>query len=273
MGSAPARRVDWRWRVVIALIVPLVRLGRWRLDIRGLENVPAQGSAILAFNHHSYTDAIMLAWGPVLRLHRPVRFLAKREICDSRWIGWVPRFVAAICVDRGSTGARAGALSAAEDALRSGDLVAIAPEQTISESLDLLPFRHGVARLSLATGAPIVPTVGWGSQRFLAKGATSGRRRLFGLPVTVRFMPPILPEEGESPAGLTERLRIAVQAGLDEVQATYPDGLPAGAAWVPARLGGGARPHAEVLAAHEARVRAWRDLPGDAPGGGTEPGS
>jgi 1-acyl-sn-glycerol-3-phosphate acyltransferase len=254
-GAAP-RRIDWRWRVLIVLLVPLFRLGRWRIDVQGLEHVPRTGPAIIAFNHHSYTDFIMLAWGPVLRLRRPVRFLAKREVCDSRWIGWVPRWVGAICVDRGSSGARAGALSAAETALRSGDLISIAPEQTISDSYDLLPFRHGVARLALATGAPIVPCVGWGSHRFMAR-TSGGRRRIVGLPVTARFLPPLTAGPGEDAVALTARLRAEMEVALTAVQRAYPDGLPTGAPWVPARLGGGARPHAEVLAEHAERMRAW----------------
>ncbi len=256
MTAAAPRRIDWRWRAIIVLVVPLFRLARWRIDVQGLEHVPRTGPALIAFNHHSYTDFIMLAWGPVLRLGRPVRFLAKREVCDSRWIGWVPRWVSAICVDRASSGARAGALAAAVEALRSGDLVSIAPEQTISESFDLLPFRHGVARLALATGAPIVPCVGWGSHRFMTK-TDRGRRRVLGLPVTVRFLPPLTPLAGEDAGALTARLRAAIESGLAEVQRAYPDGLPAGAPWVPARLGGGARPHVDVLSEHEARVRAW----------------
>ena len=265
MTMPAPRRIDWRWRIIIVILVPLFRLARWRIDVQGLEHVPRTGPALIAFNHHSYTDFIMLAWGPVLRVGRPVRFLAKREVCDSRWIGWVPRWVAAICVDRGSTTARAGALSAAEDALRAGDLVSIAPEQTISESYDLLPFRSGVARLAMVTGAPIVPCVGWGSHRFLTK--TGRGRRVVGLPVTARFLPPVTPAPGEDAAALTDRLRTTMEEALADVQRSYPDGLPAGAPWVPARLGGGARPHVDVLAEHEARVRTWGEGRGE---GGSE---
>jgi 1-acyl-sn-glycerol-3-phosphate acyltransferase len=271
MSPVASRRIDWRWRLIIVILVPLFRLARWRIDVQGLEHVPRTGPALIAFNHHSYTDFIMLAWGPVLRLHRPVRFLAKREVCDSRWIGWVPRWVGAICVDRGSMTARAGALSAAEEALRCGDLVSIAPEQTISDSYDLLPFRSGVARLAIETAAPIVPCVGWGSHRFLTR--TGRGRRVLGLPVTARFLPPMTPRPGEDAAALTERLRVAIAEALSEVQRAYPDGLPAGAPWVPARLGGGARPHAEVLAEHEARVRAWGERRGGERDGGGPGGS
>ena len=268
MTTPAPRRIDWRWRLIIGLLVPLFRLARWRIDVQGLEHVPRRGPALIAFNHHSYTDFIMLAWGPVLRLRRPVRFLAKREVCDSRWIGWVPRWVSAICVDRASMTARAGALAAAEDALRCGDLVSIAPEQTISDSYDLLPFRSGVARLAIVTGAPIVPCVGWGSHRFLTR--TGRGRRMLGLPVTARFLPPLTAAPGEDAAALTARLRARMEEALADVQRTYPDGLPAGAPWVPARLGGSARPHAEVLAEHGARMRAWGERDRDRRAAGDE---
>ena len=248
-------RLTWRWQILKALIVPWFHLARWRIRVEGVENVPQQGGAVIAFNHHSYADAVMLAWGVVLRVRRPLRYLAKREACEGRWIGWVTRWISVIPVDRGSPGARAQALAGAQQALQDGDLVAIAPEQTISDSLDLLPFRLGPARLALATGVPIVPCLGWGSQRFV--GPDRRLAKVFRLPVTVRFAAPIVPEPGEDAAALTARLRATMERELEDVQRTYPDGLPAGAHWVPARLGGGAPEHTTVLRAHEQRLREW----------------
>jgi 1-acyl-sn-glycerol-3-phosphate acyltransferase len=248
-------RFDWRWRVLIGLLVPWFILARWRIRVEGVENVPQQGGAIIAFNHHSYADAVMLAWGVVLKVRRPLRYLAKREACEGRWIGWVTRWISVIPVDRGSPGARAQALAGAQVAVAEGDLVAIAPEQTISDSLDLLPFRHGPARVAIATGAPIVPCIGWGSQRFVGPQRRLGR--VFGLPVTVRFAEPIHPEPGEDAAALTQRLRDRIASELADVQRQYPDGLPAGAHWVPARLGGSAPRHEDVLRAHQRRLVDW----------------
>jgi 1-acyl-sn-glycerol-3-phosphate acyltransferase len=249
------QRLTWKWRVIIALVVGLVRLLRWRVDVQGLRHVPRTGGAVLAFNHHSYLDFLMLGWGPVRLLRRPIRFLAKREIWASRWVGWVVRWGEAVPVDRASASARHGAFDAASAALREGDLVAVAPEQTISPSLELLPLRTGAARMAQAAGVPIVPVAGWGTQRAMTKG---GRPRACpGLPVTVRFGPPIEVGPDEDPIVATERLARELGALLHAVQESYPDGAPAGAAWVPARLGGGAPEHAEVLRAHESRVRGW----------------
>lgn len=248
-------RLDWRWKLLRTLIVPWFVFARWRIRVEGVENVPSRGGAILAFNHHSYADAVMLAWGVVLRAKRPLRFLAKREACEGRWIGWVTRWISVIPVDRGSAGGRAQALAGAEQALKVGDLVAIAPEQTISDSLELLPFRAGPARLALTTGAPIVPVIGWGSQRFIGPQRRLGK--VIGLPVTVRFAEPIVPQPEEDVVALTARLRATMERELDAVQRSYPDGLPAGAHWVPARLGGAAPLHASVLRDHEDRMRDW----------------
>ncbi len=246
---------DWRWHVLTALIAPWFVLARWRIRVEGVEHVPQQGGAIIAFNHHSYADAIMLAWGVVLKVRRPLRFLAKREICEGRWLGWLTRWISVIPVDRGSPGARARALDGAKVALHEGDLVAIAPEQTISDSLDLLPFRQGPARLAIATGAPIVPCLGWGSHRFI--GPDRRLAKMFALPVTVRYAPPLHPIPGEDATDLTARLRSYMEEQLAEVQREYPDGLPAGAPWVPARLGGSAPTHEATLRAHERRLEEW----------------
>ncbi len=253
-GQGP-RTLDWHWQVIKVLVVPVFKLLRWRIDVRDVHHVPAEGGAVLAFNHHSYADAIMLAWGVVLYARRPLRFLAKREACEGRWIGWLTRWVEAIPVDRASSSARAAALTAAEAALRAGDLVTIAPEQTISDSLELLPFRLGAARLAIEAGVPIVPCVGWGSQRSV--GPDRRLAKVFGLPVVVRFGAPMRPRDGEDAAAFTRRLRATMATMLDEVQHSYPDGAPPGAPWVPARLGGGAPDHDEVLAQHRARIREW----------------
>ena len=252
-----SQRLTWKWRVIAAIVVSIVKLARWRIDVQGLDNVPRGSGAVLAFNHHSYADFIMLAWGPVRQLQRPVRFLAKREIWASRWVGWVVRWGEAVPVDRSSHAARSGAFDAAAQALISGDLVAIAPEQTISQSFELLPFRTGAVRMAQQSGAPIVPTIGWGSQRFATKG--HGPRLVTRLPVTVRFGKPMTVGSDEDPAAATERLQQHMTTLLHEVQTEYPDGAPAGAQWVPARLGGAAPRHEDVLRDHERRLRGWED--------------
>jgi 1-acyl-sn-glycerol-3-phosphate acyltransferase len=264
-SAATGHRLTWRWRLIAAVVVGLVRLLRWRIRVEGLEHVPRHGGAVLAFNHHSYLDFVMLAWGPVRQLRRPVRFLAKREVWSSRWTGWLVRWAEAVPVDRASASARAGAFEAAGRALRQGDLVAVAPEQTISPSFELLPFRTGAVRMAREGGVPIVPVIGWGTQRV----ATKGQRRQLRtrLPVVVRFGAPFHVPDDVDPVTATAQLQQVMASMLDEVQRGYEDGTPAGAPWVPARLGGAAPPHDQVLAAHRDRLERWRERERDADGG------
>jgi 1-acyl-sn-glycerol-3-phosphate acyltransferase len=260
------QQLTWRWRVFAAVVIAGTRLLGWRVDVQGIEHVPRRGGAVLAFNHHSYLDFVMVAWGPVRLLQRPVRFLAKREILRSRKVGWIARAAGAVPVDRGSTRARADAFAAAGEALRQGDLVAVAPEQTISRSFELLPMRTGAARMAQLAGTPIVPVVGWGTQRVLTKGSRPSLRRR--LPVTLRFGEPIGVDVDDDVRRVTEVLQGRMSSMLDEVQRTYPDGTPAGAPWVPARLGGSAPSHDEVLRDHQQRADGWADPPA---GGGPAP--
>lgn len=272
-ATAPAH-LTWRWRVLARIVIVVVRLLGWRIDVEGLEHVPRRGGAVLAFNHHSYVDFVMVGW-PIIRvLRRPVRFLAKREIWSSRKVGWVVRWARAIPVDRASPAGRTAAYEGAIEALRCGDLVAVAPEQTISPSFELLPLRTGAARMAQAAGVPIVPVAGWGSQRAVTKGGP--KRLLRRLPVLVRFGTPVRVAPQDDPVAATEELTRRLTALLHQAQADYPDGAPAGASWVPARLGGGAPEHAEVLRAHLERERHWSE-PGRSPhddeqGPGVPPG-
>lgn len=230
--------------MIAVIAIALIRLARWRIDVQGLEQVPRSGGAVLAFNHHSYADFVMLAWGPVRVLERPIRFLAKREIWEKPLTRWVVRAAGAVPVDRGSASARSGAFDAAARALRAGELVAVAPEQTISGSLELLPFRTGAVRMAQLAEVPVVPVVGWGSHRFATKGRPM--RLIRKLPVTVRFGAPQRIDPRQDPVVATEQLRDRMREMLHEVQRTYPDGAPPGAGWVPARLGGGAPPPVDV---------------------------
>lgn len=249
------------WRIVrrVAEFIVLV-LFRWRVDVRGLENIPETGGAVVAYNHHGYFDVVMVCWDVVRKLRRPPRVLAKSELFRHWATRGIVRGAHAVPVERGSSSGRHGALSAAIEALRDGDLVVVAPETTISQSYDLLPFKHGAVRMAQEAGVPIVPVAGWGTHRFATKGH---RLRWAGrIPVTVRYGPPLVVAADEDVEAATARLAQAMSAMVDEVQRDYPGGTPEGAWWVPARLGGGAPQHEHVMRSHERRRRTWEE-PGE----------
>ncbi|MEY3020449.1 MAG: hypothetical protein RLZZ272_1433 [Actinomycetota bacterium] len=265
----PPRELDWRWAIIIGIAIGAFWLAGWRPRVRGLEHVPRRGGAVLAFNHHSYVDFIMLGWPIVREVRRPVRYIGKREAVESPWLGWAARWGDVVKVDRQSLMGRSGAFREAVEALRSGDLVAIAPEQTISPSGELLPFRAGAVRMAQAAGVPIVPVVGWGSQRFRTKGGRFGR--LVAVPVDTVFCEPIVVGPDEDPAEATDRLEAVMVRVLHDLQERHAKDAPRGARWVPRRLGGGLPDHSEVLAAHLARTRGWEGQEEGTPDGSEPP--
>lgn len=249
----------WRGLAGVAGLLVDVVLD-WDVDVRGLEHVPRDGGAVLAFNHHSHADVVMVALAPVRELRRPVRFLAKAELFDHPASRWLVRRIGAVPVRRGPGGSatRVAAVAAAVEALAAGELVAVAPEQTISDSFELLPFKHGAARMATDAAVPIVPVVGWGTQRAFPHTARPRVRRR--LPVVVRYGRPLRARPGEPVGTLTARLRATMAGMLDEVQRTYPDRpTPGDDWWQPARLGGSAPPHQHVV--DRSRSRFVEDRP------------
>lgn len=241
------------YRFAAAVAFGLMRLQRWRFDVRGLEHVPRRGGAVIAANHTSFWDFFTVGRAAYHRYGRPVRILAKESLFRTPVFGAVMRRAEHIPVHRG---AGRDALGSAVAALRAGELVLVLPEQTISPSFDLLPFKTGAARMAAAGGVPLVPAVSWGSHRF----HTSGRRPRWSwrLPVSVRYGEPLHPTPDDDPEEVTAELRRRIASLLDDAVRTYADGTPAGAWWVPGRLGGSAPHHDEVERIVRERSGAWR---------------
>jgi 1-acyl-sn-glycerol-3-phosphate acyltransferase len=241
------------YRLAAATAFSVMRVQRWRFIVRGLEHVPLRGGVVVTGNHTSYTDYFTVGRAPYLELGRPVRILAKASLFRLPVFGAVMRWAQHIPVQRG---AGSHALDAAVAALRAGELVGVLPEQTISPSFDLLPFKTGAARMAIEAGVPIVPAVSWGTHRFVT--VLRRPRLAWRLPVVVLYGPPIVTAPGDDPAAITEELRRRTQDLLDEAVRTHPDGCPAGAWWVPARLGGGAMTQDEARDYLDGLSRTWQ---------------
>lgn len=161
---------------------PLRRL--W-LDVEfdGLGVVPAAGPVILAANHLSFLDSMVLMYS----LPRPVVFLGKAEYLDHPVTRRLFPAAGMIPVDRSGRGV-AESLAVAADRLRGGGVVGIFPEGTRSRDGDLHAGHVGAAHLALHTGAPIIPVGVVGSDRVQPPGRRLPRRR--GR-IDVRFGAPI----------------------------------------------------------------------------------
>jgi 1-acyl-sn-glycerol-3-phosphate acyltransferase len=205
-----------------------------RFDFKGVENIPRDGGAILAMNHVAYLDFALIGTA-ALPVKRYVRFMAKKEIFENKIAGPLMRGMHHISVDRSSGSA---SFVAALRALKSGEIVGIFPEGTISVSFELKEFKSGAVRLAMGAGVPVVPAVIWGSQRIWTKKVKRDLKRN-KYPISVTFGEPLYftkaddVEEGEA------QLRAAMQALLLDVQSHYPDSHE-GARWAPLRLGGSA---------------------------------
>ena len=247
----PSASVAYRLAAWIAFTV--MRLQRWRFIVHGLEHVPRVGGAVLATNHTSFWDFFTAGRAPYLGWGRPVRILAKESLFRAPVFGRIMRAAQHIPVHRGSG---ADALRSAVAALQRGELVLVLPEQTISPSFELLPYKTGAARMAAAAGVPLIPAVSWGSHRF----HTSGRRPRWSwrLPVAVAYGEPLVPTRDDDPAVVTAELQGRSAELLAALQASYPDGAPQGAWWVPARLGGSAPTVAEAEAHLERLTERWR---------------
>jgi 1-acyl-sn-glycerol-3-phosphate acyltransferase len=244
---------SWLYRFAARIAFTVMRLQRWRFDVRGIEHVPTRGGAVLASNHTSFWDFFTVGRSPYLGWGRPVRILAKASLFDVPVFGWLMHRAEHIPVHRGSG---RPAFGSAVAALEAGELVLVLPEQTISPSFELLPFKTGAVRMAAAAGVPLVPAVSWGSHRF----HTSGRRPRWSwrLPVTVAYGPPLHPGPDDDVFELTAELQRRVRDLLHEVQDTYPGGHPEGVWWVPSRLGGGAPTEAGAALILERRRAGWK---------------
>ncbi len=157
---------------------------------RGAEHIPATGGAIIAANHLSMVDPMVLAQF-VYKTGRVPRFLAKASLLDAPLIGPALRSAGQIPVYRGSTDA-VKALDEAVAAVARGEVVVVYPEGTTTRDPQYWPMRGrtGVARLALTTGAPVIPVAQWGAQRLQDPVAGRVRPRP-RTPVTVVAGPPL----------------------------------------------------------------------------------
>src|SRR3954451_10697752 len=191
--------------VLKAILTPILRFF-FRVRVEGLENVPADGPAILASNHLSFLDSIFLP----LVVRRRVTFVAKAEYFDNAKTAWFFRGCGQIPIRREGGSASERALASATEVLRAGKVFGIYPEGTRTRDGLLHRGHTGVARLALRCNVPIVPVGLVGTDE--VQPVDSRLPKLFRR-VTIRFGEPIDPDRY---AG-REHDRMALRELTDEV--------------------------------------------------------
>jgi 1-acyl-sn-glycerol-3-phosphate acyltransferase len=141
------------WLMKYVLLGPVLRL-MYRPKVKGLENIPADEPAILAANHQSFLDDLLL---PLMVPKRKVVFLAKADYFDKWYLRWFFKGANVIPVRRESHSAAEDALRAGVKVLRENRLVGIFPEGTRSPDGRLYRGKTGVARMALEARVPVIP--------------------------------------------------------------------------------------------------------------------
>ena len=191
------------YRAALGIAMPIVR--SWgRLDVEGLEHIPAEGPLLIVGNHDSYWDPVVIGIGAIGR--RQIRALAKSSLWKVKGLNKVLDGMGQIPITRGS--GDAGALDAAIAELRAGSCIGVFPEGTRSLGRTLRP-RSGLGRLVAAVPEAVVVPVAVTGTTVITRFPKRPR-------LHVRFLaPPDGPREGESAADYAARV-------VEEIRAIAP---------------------------------------------------
>jgi 1-acyl-sn-glycerol-3-phosphate acyltransferase len=150
------------------------------LSVEGEAHVPKGGPVILAPNHVSYLDPVIVG----VAVSRRVHFMAKKELFRNPLVGWFLHGLQAFPVTRERVDP--STLKRTLSLLAAGQVVLMFPEGTRGDGHALGPAKPGIAVVAARSGAAVVPVVHWGAERALPRGS----RRVRRAPLRVRFGPP-----------------------------------------------------------------------------------
>src|ERR671917_1738842 len=179
------RRPDWVYQAVRVVLTPYLLLFH-RARCIDSHNIPADGPVIIAPNHFSFLDHFFVA----VFLRRKVHFMAKSQLFQ-RPMQFIFTHGGVFPVRRGHHDEEA--FKTAHAVLARGDVVVMYAEAGRSRSGELGKPRHGLGRLALESGAPVVPTAIAGSEK------VRNWKKLQFPKITVQYGDPIRFEQVEEP--------------------------------------------------------------------------
>jgi putative phosphoserine phosphatase/1-acylglycerol-3-phosphate O-acyltransferase len=206
-------------------------------EFNGIENIPAEGPALLVFNHRSYFDPTVMGL-VAAKAGRAIRGLGKKEVFDAPIIGKLARAMGGIRVERASGSDEP--LEKAADALRGGEVVMMAPQGTIPRGPAFfepeLKGRWGAARLAAMTGAPVIPIGLWGTEKVWPRSGRLPNITFTDRPLVTATAGPPVEIGGSDPDADTVTIMTAISALLppesqerhtpsaEELARTFPPG-------------------------------------------------
>lgn len=224
-ASTEKTRPSLFW-VLAVVVVPFVSyLAKMRFT--GREKLPADGSFVLAPNHYSEFDPLIVA-AAVWRLGRAPRFMAKESLFRVPVVGAALRATGMIPVARTSSrAASAQTISQSRELVENGRGVIVYPEGTLTRDPDLWPMRgkSGAVRLAMAGDIPLIPMAQWGTQAIMGRYQKGLKLWPPRKPIDIVFGDPVdlsdLKDRQGEPAAIaeaTERLMKAITALLEEIR-------------------------------------------------------
>lgn len=171
MGSrSPEKsRPSLFWPLAV-LVVPIIGCLA-KIEIRGKEKLPSEGAFVLAPNHYSEMDPLIVA-AAVWRLGRAPRFMAKESLFRIPVLGWLLRKTGMVPVARATSAVAAKQTIQQSRALvENGRGVIVYPEGTLTRDPQLWPMRgkSGAVRLALSGDMPLIPMAQWGTQNIMGR--------------------------------------------------------------------------------------------------------
>ncbi|KVQ49915.1 fatty acyl-AMP ligase [Burkholderia cepacia] len=209
--ASVAWRGDWEsnWRRAALACRLFLRLAGIHTTLRGVPDALGEGVGIVVANHASYIDVVVL----FAQLPRPVRFVAKRELASTPFIGRMLRALGTCFVER-----RDYRRSLEDEAVlvahASGDTLLFFPEGTFTRTAGLAPFRLGAFRAACVNGRPVVPVALKGTRAVLCDGEWLPHRHM----VDVTIGGPLQPDgvDFRAMACLRDRARDVILASCGE---------------------------------------------------------
>ncbi|MBJ7280711.1 MAG: 1-acyl-sn-glycerol-3-phosphate acyltransferase [Rhodoluna sp.] len=173
----------WYFLLKNFILGPILKV-LFRPWVRGADKIPADGAAILASNHLSFSDSIFLP----LMLRRPVVFLAKSEYFTGKGIKgtlsrWFFKGTGQLPIDRSGGKASEAALNTGLGVLAQSQLLGIYPEGTRSPDGRLFRGRTGIARMVLEAKVPVFPVAMIDTEKVQPIGRKLPRIRRIGVVV------------------------------------------------------------------------------------------
>lgn len=167
--------------LVIRWLAHLCLVGLFRVRVSGAENVPPEGGCIIASNHQSYLDPILVVYGA----KRTVEILARSSLFDNRFFGRLIEWSGAIPIERDGLGL--DALRKAVKLTAEGRAVLVFPEGTRTTDGRIGEIKPAVAMLAAKSGVPVIPAVVEGAHAAWPRGRRypklSHIKVMFGNPV------------------------------------------------------------------------------------------